>query len=133
MAAYNKVNGVYCCENPELLNKLLKEEWGFEGFITSDFGAVHSTVKSALAGLDLEMPTGKYFGKALENAVDSGEVSESVLNEMLIRRFSIMMKFGLFEHTLMHKTIPVYKDGAKALKIAEEGIVLLKTMVMYCR
>ena len=65
MAAYNKVNGVYCCENDELLNQILKRDWGFKGFITSDFGAVHSTIPSALAGLDLEMPTGKYFGTNL--------------------------------------------------------------------
>ena len=72
MCAYPKVNGTFCCENDLLMNQILKKEWGFDGFITSDFGAVHSTVPSAMAGLDLEMPTGKYFGDALKTAIQSG-------------------------------------------------------------
>ena len=81
MAAYNQVNGHHCCENDFLLNQVLKKEWGFDGFVTSDFGAVHSTVPSAKAGLDLEMPTGKYFGDALKKAVEAGEIPVSLLDE----------------------------------------------------
>jgi beta-glucosidase len=126
MSAYPKVNGQYCCQNDILENKILKEQWGFQGFITSDFGAVHSTAPSAMAGLDLEMPTGKYFGDALAAAVQSGKVPESVLDDKLVRRFRTMMQFGLFDQPTGMKQIPEYEDGQKSLKIAEEGIVLLK-------
>jgi beta-glucosidase len=126
MGAYNKVNGTYCCENAVLLDQILKKDWGFKGFVTSDFGAVHSTAASALAGLDLEMPTGKYFGTNLEAAVESGRVPMSVIDDKLIRRFRIMMEFGLFDHALKPKAVPARKDGAEAGHIAEEGMVLLK-------
>lgn len=126
MSAYPKVNGEFCCQNDILQNQILKKQWGFQGFITSDFGAVHSTVPSALAGLDLEMPTGKYFGDALAAAVQSGKVPMSVIDDKLVRRFRTMMAFGMFDHPGGMKTIPEYEDGQKSLKIAEEGIVLLK-------
>src|ERR1051326_719381 len=74
MCAYPKINGTFSCENSLLLNDILKKEWDFQGFVTSDFGAVHSTVPSAMAGLDLEMPTGKYFGDDLKAAIESGTV-----------------------------------------------------------
>src|SRR5260370_1236843 len=77
MCAYNKINGTFCCENDLIMNQILKKEWGFDGFITSDFGAVHSTIPSAMAGLDLQMPTGKYFGDDLKTAVESGKVPMS--------------------------------------------------------
>jgi len=126
MAAYNKVNGTFCCENDELLIQILKREWGFQGFITSDFGAVHSTVPSALAGLDLEMPTGKYFGSALEAAVESNAVPMSVIDDKLVRRFRTMMQFGMFDHAPEMKPIPAHPDGEESRRIAEEGMVLLK-------
>ena len=126
MGAYNKVNGKYCCENDELLNQILKQDWHFNGFVTSDFGAVHSTVPSALAGLDLEMPTGKYFGTNLERAVIAGRVSTSVIDDKLIRRFRTMMEFGFFDHATKPRPIPARKDGLKAGHFAEEGMVLLK-------
>jgi len=126
MGAYNKVNGKYCCENDELLNEILKGDWGFKGFVTSDFGAVHSTVPSALAGLDLEMPTGKYFGTNLEAAVESGKVPISVIDDKLIRRLRNMMEFGLFDNAQKLKPIPAHKGGIGARTLAEEGMVLLK-------
>lgn len=126
MCAYPKVNGTYNCENDLLMNQILKKEWKFDGFITSDFGAVHSTVPSALAGLDLEMPTGKYWGDALKQAVESGQVPMKVIDDKLVRRFTTMMKFNLFDHPASPQTIPQEADGAKAREIAEAGIVLLK-------
>ena len=86
MCAYPKVNGVYNCENTPLLDGVLKKEWKFDGFVMSDWGATHSTVPSAFAGLDLEMPTGKYFGDDLKKAVQSGAVPVSVINDKLVRR-----------------------------------------------
>lgn len=126
MSAYPKVNGEFCCQNDELQNEILKKEWGFQGFITSDFGAVHSTVPSAMAGLDLEMPTGKYFGSALEAAVRSGQVPMSVIDDKLIRRFRTMMEFGLFDNPPKPQPLPKEQDGEEACRIAEEGMVLLK-------
>jgi len=128
MAAYNKVNGFYCCENPELLDQILKKEWGFRGFITSDFEAVHSTAASALAGLDLEMPTGKYFGTNLETAIAANRVPMAVIDDKLIRRFRTMMQFGFFDQPTKTKPIPARKNGADARHIAEEGMVLLKNV-----
>ena len=126
MSAYPQVNGQFCCQNSELETRILKDEWNFKGFITSDFGAVHSTVPSAMAGLDLEMPNGKYFGDALKAAVQSGQVPMSVIDDKLIRRFRTMMAFGLFDNPFPPKPVPAKEDGAEACRIAEDGMVLLK-------
>ena len=127
MCAYNKVNGPYSCENDVLLNQILKTEWGFQGFVTSDFGAVHSTVPSALAGLDVEMPTGVYFSSALKAAVESGAVPMSVIDDKLVRRFRTMIISGVFDNPPMGiQPIPADQDGAVARQIAEAGMVLLK-------
>ena len=126
MCAYPKINGTFNCENSLLLNDILKKEWNFQGFVTSDFGAVHSTVPSAMAGLDLEMPTGKYFGDDLKAALESGAVPMSVIDDKLIRRFRTMMQFGLFDHPPQPQPIPARENGAKSREIAEQGIVLLK-------
>ncbi len=126
MCAYPKINGTFNCENSLLLNDILKKEWHFEGFVTSDFGAVHSTVPSAMAGLDLEMPTGKYFGDDLKAAVESGMVPISVIDDKLVRRYRTMMRLGIFDHPSQLQPLPVKENGAKARAIAEQGIVLLK-------
>jgi len=126
MCAYPKVNGVYNCENDYLLDQVLVKEWGFKGFVTSDFGAVQSTVPSAIAGVDLEMPTGKYFGADLEAAVRTGKVPISLIDDKLVRRFRTMMEFGIFDHPPGPRPIPEKEDGAKARAIAEQGVVLLK-------
>jgi beta-glucosidase len=125
MGAYNKVNGAYCCENDVLLNQILKGDWKFAGFVTSDFGAVHSTVPSAKAGLDLEMPTGIYFGQTLKSAVTTGEVTEAMLDEKLVRRFRTMMSRGVWNPLPARGEIPP-GNAALALKLGAEGIVLLK-------
>jgi beta-glucosidase len=125
MGAYNKVNGDYCCQNDFLLNQVLKGDWKFDGFVTSDFGAVHSTVPSAQAGLDLEMPTGIYFGEALKKAVESGEVPVSLLDEKLVRRFSTMMRLGVWNKSPGDHAVPP-EHALSALKLGAEGIVLLK-------
>ncbi len=126
MCAYPRVNGVYNCENDLLLKHILKTRWRFNGFVTSDFGATHSTVASALAGLDLEMPTGVYFGDRLKAAVQSGRVPISVIDDKLVRRFRTMMELGVFDHPPERAPIPAKQDGAIALRLAEDGMVLLK-------
>jgi beta-glucosidase len=126
MCAYNQINGTFMCENNYLLNQVLKQEWGFSGFVTSDFGATHSTVASANAGLDLEMPTGIYFANALETAVTAGQVAQSVINDKLMRRFTTMMNFGIFDDPPGLTNIPTQQDGLIARQIAEAGMVLLQ-------
>ena len=127
MGAYNRLNGTYCCENDVLLTQILKKEWGFDGFVTSDFGAVHSTVATATNGLDLEMPNGKYLGDPLQIAIDDRErLPIAVIDEHLVRRFRTMMKFGVWDHLPAQKPIPAEQNGEKARALAEEGMVLLR-------
>jgi beta-glucosidase len=126
MCAYNQVNGSFMCENDTLLNRILKQEWGFTGFVTSDFGATHSTIASANAGLDLEMPTGVYFDTLLESAVTSGQVARTIVNDKLIRRFSTMMSLGVFNTPPGLTAIPSQQDGLISRQIAEAGMVLLQ-------
>lgn len=85
MAAYNKVNGSYACEQAELLDRILKQEWGFDGWVMSDWGAMRSTVPAALAGLDQEFPLGQYYSDDLAAAVAAGEVPEARLDDMCRR------------------------------------------------
>jgi len=125
MSAYNKVNGDFCCENDFLQNQVLKKEWGFDGFILSDYGAVHSAVPSAKNGLDLEMPGGIYFDGPLERAVQSGEIPQSLLDDKLVRRFRTMMRFGVWDKSPARGDIPpAHADLARQL--GAEGVVLLK-------
>jgi beta-glucosidase len=126
MGAYNRVNGEYCCENDVLLNQILKKDWGFDGFVSSDFSAVRSTVPSVMNGLDLEMPNGKWFGDPLQAAVESGKVPVAVIDEHLVRRFRTMMKYGVWDHLPEHKPVPAEANGEIARHLAEESMVLLR-------
>jgi len=126
MCAYPKINGTFNCENPLLLNQILKKEWGFDGFVFSDFGAVHSTVPSANAGLDLETPTGKYFNAALKTAVQNGTVKMATIDDKLVRRYAKMIEFGIFDRKPTVTPIPAQEHGKVARWLAAEGMVLLK-------
>jgi beta-glucosidase len=129
MCAYPMVNGTFSCENGTLMNQILKGELGFTGLVTSDFGAVHSTVASANAGLDLEMPSGQFFGSALKTAVQNGQVQMSVIDDKLVRRFRTTMQMGLWDAPPVAAPISSTlqkSDGGTARHLAEEGMVLLK-------
>jgi len=130
MCSYNRINAVYSCENDYLLNKVLKGDWGYKGFVLSDWGAVHSTVDAANNGLDQESSYSHdkedYFGQALAEAVDAGTVPETRLNDMVHRILRTMFAKGLFDHPPVKKPIDVKTDLAVAQRDAEEGIVLLK-------
>ena len=80
MAAYNKVNGWWCSENDMLLNKILRDEWGFAGMVISDWNGTHSTVDAVTNGLNVEMPGKRYLGEALLDSVNAGWVSEEIIN-----------------------------------------------------
>ena len=126
MAAYNKLNGTYCTENKFLLTDVLKKEWNFDGFITSDFNAVHSTILCVESGLDLELPTGKYWSDQLKKAVEDGQVSIASLDEKLIRRYRTMMQFSACNKEPVYSEIPAEAHAKIAMKIGAEGVVLLK-------
>ncbi|NOY79221.1 MAG: hypothetical protein GXO76_15315 [Calditrichaeota bacterium] len=128
MASYNRINGDYACANHYLLTDVLKNEWGFTGLVMSDWGAVHSTIKTANAGLDLEMPRGRFFNQKLLEAVKTGQVKEGTIDEKVRRILRVEFEAGLFDHP--PKTYPSSVDTAShdslALKVAREAIVLLK-------
>lgn len=130
MCAYNRINNVYACENSYLLNEVLKGDWGYKGFVLSDWGAVHSTVAAANNGLDQESSNGSdridYFGTALKQAVANGQVPEARLHNMVHRILRTMFAKGLFDHPVVKGPIDEDADLAVAQKNAEEGIVLLK-------
>ncbi len=131
MSAYNKVNGDYCSANKHLLTDILKNEWGFKGFVVSDWGATHSTIKSAKAGLDIEMPYGKHFSDKLLKAVKEGKVSEDLINDKVRRILRAMVKMNMLgkdfkrkSKTQIKKMVLSHKKLAK--EVAEESMVLLK-------
>lgn len=99
MSAYNKVNGTYCGEHPDLLGSILKGEWGFDGVVMSDWFGTHSTVPAAEAGLDVEMPgPPHHLGRKLADAVEAGEMSEAVLDDQVRRILRLADRTGLLDH-----------------------------------
>lgn len=126
MCSYNKVNGDWACENDYLLNQVLKQSFGFKGWVLSDWGATHSTTKAALAGLDQEMPGGTYLGDALKKAVESGEVPVQRVNDMVHRILRSMFAAGVIDNPPAEKVVDVFKGLEDAQRIAEECVVLLK-------
>jgi len=128
MGAYNGINDVYCCYNKHLLKDILKDEWEFKGFVVSDWGGCHGTVKSANAGLDLEMPIANYYGPPLLEAVKNGSVSESTIDESVRRILRAKFWAGLFEKEpkVDRSKIESKEHIDLALKAARESIVLLK-------
>ncbi len=126
MCAYNRVNGIYACENPYLLTDVLKKAWDYKGWVMTDWGAAHSTVPSALAGLDQEMPDGRYFGAALKAAVEKGEVPAARLDDMVHRILRTEFALGVIDHPPVPRPVNPFTGAEVAQRIAERGIVLLK-------
>ena len=126
MCAFPKINSVFTCENPALLQGVLRDSWGFKGFIQSDWGAAHSTVGSAEAGMNLEMIDGTWYGDKMKQAVAAGQVSEATVDKLLVPRFRTMFAFGQFDHPPVLSPIPAEQDAAAAKKFAERGMVLLR-------
>ena len=131
MAAYNKVNGDYCSENKHLLLDILKGEWGFKGFVVSDWGATHSTIKAANSGLDIEMPFGKHFNDKLYKAVKKGKLKLEIINDKVRRILRAMINTGFFNkryrekpQSEIKKIITKHKKFSRY--VGEESIVLLK-------
>lgn len=129
MCAYNLVNGVSACENAWLLNTVLKSEWGFRGFVMSDWYAARSSVQAALAGLDQEQPGGYLFGgqwdRSLKSAVQEGLLPEARLNDMVRRVLRAMIAVGLLDGGGARPPLDLARSEAIAQRVAEEGTVLL--------
>ncbi len=127
MCSYNRVNGDFACENDYTLNHVLKQDWGFKGFVLSDWDGTHSTVKAANAGLDMEQPGIVYFGDKLKEAVQQNQVSQARLDDMVHRIVRSMFAVGVIDHppTPRRVTDP-FQGRDDARHIEQEGIVLLK-------
>jgi beta-glucosidase len=131
MCAYNRVNGHYACENDWLLNKVLKQDWGYKGYVMSDWGAVHSGAKSVNAGLDQES-AGDAFDKqpflagVLKADLASGAVSQARLDDMARRIVRSLFASGAVDHPVKIAPIDLAANGKVSQADAEEGMVLLK-------
>ena len=133
MGAYNKFRGEYLCENDYMLNKILRQEWGFKGVVVSDWAAVHSTVKSLRYGLDIEMGTPKPFNEyfladKLIAAVKAGEITEAEIDVHVRRILRVLFQVKAMGNTTarVKGSIATETHYQDAFKIAAEAIVLLK-------
>lgn len=129
MCSYVKTNGVFACENQDLLNDMLKKQLGFEGWVMSDWGATHSTVASAEHGLDQEMPGDKYYGASLKAAVENGQIKLAILDGHVRRILATMFRFGLFDKQqtgTWATNVRTPEHDVFSREVAEEGTVLLK-------
>jgi beta-glucosidase len=130
MCAYNQVNGSYACENDWLLNQVLKTDWNYPYFVMSDWGAVHSAVRSAMAGLDQEsgeqLDTQNFFEGSLAQAMTNGEVPKSRLDDMARRVLTSIFAHGLADRTDAPDPVDFTASDRTALAIAREGTVLLR-------
>jgi beta-glucosidase len=129
MCAYSTINGQYACQNQDLMQTTLDSRWGFPGFVTSDYQATHSTVQSADAGMDQEMPAPQYYGPALQAAVQDGQVSMATLDQMVRRILAEMFRFNEFNNPptgSTSATVTTPANQAVSTAVAEAGTVLLK-------
>ena len=133
MCSYNLLNGDYACENAYLLTDVLKKDFGFQGFVLSDWGGTHCTAKAALAGLDMEMPTSTYLAGALKKAVESGQVPAARLDNMVHRILRTEFAVGLFENPAERRVPDVFHGLEVAQRVAEQSMVLLKNATDSCR
>jgi len=128
MCAYSVINGNFACQNPYLETQVLRQRWGFPGFVTSDYAALHST-QGAVDGTDMEQPFNMFFGPALQTDVENGTIPKSVVDTMVSRIATEMFRFGIFNHPptgTTGATVTTAAHQAVAARVAEDGTVLLK-------
>ncbi len=127
MSSYNRINGVYANENPHLLQEILRDEWGFDGFVVSDWGASNDHVEGVRAGSHLEMPTtGGDSDLELVEAVKSGKLSEELLDQRVDELLDVILSTTKAVAPLKGKPFDIEKHHAMAAKASEQSIVLLK-------
>jgi len=126
MCSYNRVNGDYACENTYLLTDVLKKDWNFKGFVVSDWGGTHSTVKASAAGLDHEEPAEIFYGEPMKKAVEAGKVPMSELDDHVRRILRSMFATGVIDDPPKKSVVDVVAGFETAQKIEEQSIVLLR-------
>ena len=126
MCSYNRLDGVYACENDYLMNQVLKRDWKFKGFVLTDWGGAHSVVKASAAGLDHEEPGELFFGIDMKKAVESGKVPSAELDEHVHRILRAMFATGVVDHPPQKSVVDVVGGFEIAQRIAEQSTVLLK-------
>jgi beta-glucosidase len=126
MCSYNRVNGVYACENDYLLHDVLKGDFKFDGFVVSDWGGTHSTAKASHAGLDMEQPEDFFYGEAMKKAVEAGQVPMAELNEHVLRILRAEFASGVVDDPPKKGVVDVDHGYAVAQALAEKSLVLLK-------
>lgn len=126
MCSYNRINGVYACENPFILRDTLKRDWGFKGFVLSDWGGAHSTMAAIAAGLDQEQPMADYFGSALKQAVETGKVSMAQIDDSARRVLYAEFDSGVVDHPIEKSVVDVQAGLDTAQSVEVKSIVLLK-------
>lgn len=127
MCAYNYVNGQSSCENRYLLTDILRKDWGFTGYVQSDFFAMKSTVATLANGMDHEMPLPNHWAPdKIKAALASGELTVAQIDEALRRRYAQAFKAGIFDRKLEHSSIDFAAGGKKAREIGGRGSVLLQ-------
>ena len=125
MSSYNLVNGVHAANSKDLCTKIAREEWGFDGYVVSDWGAVNDRVSSLAAGLDLEMPPGDYENdRLIVKAVQEGKLDESVVDQACERILNIIFRYT--ENRDEKAVFDYEKDHKAAAEIEAECMVLLK-------
>src|SRR5579883_683179 len=126
MCSYNAVNGDFACENKYLLTDVLKDDWKFPGFVVSDWGGTHSTVKASAAGLDNEEPMDEFYGDKLKQAVQSGQVPMAQLDDHARRVLRSEFASGIVDYPTQKSVVDVEGGFEIARKLEEQSIVLLK-------
>ena len=128
MCAYSTVNGDYACQNKKQLTGVLRDQWDFSGFVTSDYAAIHD-VSAAAAGTDMQQPFDTFFGAPLKSAVNGGTVPLAVLNTMVSRILTQMFRFHFFNHPpagSTSATVTTERHQNLSTRVAAAGTVLLK-------
>lgn len=127
MSAYNRVRGTYATERRYLLNDVLRRDWGFEGYVQSDFWSTRSAAASLNAGLDHEMPDAKWLNQEnIKNALDDTSLEIELVDRALVRRYTQMFRFGQFGRPYAPVEIDAQRNGAIARRIGADMAVLLK-------
>jgi beta-glucosidase len=126
MGAFNKVNGVFACENAPLLQQVLREQWGFRGWVMSDYGANHSLLESANNGLDQEQPTAGEWGAKLLDAVQDGQVALDAIDDKVRNILRPLVGLGQLETRPAVTDMAVEAHGDVARQVAERAMVLLQ-------
>ncbi len=127
MSAYNKVNGWWCAENDVLLNQILRDEWGFGGFVVSDWNGTHSTVESVKHGLNVEMPDSRYLGEALLDSVKTGAISEEVIDQRVREILRVRLAIDPVPAEEANQIVASQLESQKiAYDVACKSVVLLK-------